>query len=96
MPEPSWLWEALPPTETFNFEATGKQQPCPETTVEELSAPLDTACPLKMIRNAEVAPGQRQIFDSSLRPIQIRLGALPLLLVARLIVRRRVRSFVTR
>lgn len=93
MPETELGAEAPLPTETFNFEATGETAAVPETTEEPSAPALDTGALEDDTANAEVAPANGQIFDSSLRPIQIGLGALfLLLLVSWLIVRRRVRS----
>ncbi len=94
MPGADLALEAPLPTETFNFEATAETAFMPEAMTEEEGAPaLDTAALEDGAANAEVAAAEEQIFDSSLRPLQIGLGVLfLLLLVAWLIVRRRVRS----
>ncbi|MBP6017206.1 MAG: hypothetical protein KA586_10845 [Candidatus Promineofilum sp.] len=90
--------EAPLPAETSNFEATAETASIPETAVEEEEAPAldtaDTAAPEDTVNNTEVVAAEEQSFSSSLRPLQIGLGVLfLLLLVTWLIVRRRVRSF---
>lgn len=93
MPGGDLALEAPLPTETFDFEGTAEIASIPETVVEEEAPALDTAALEDDTVNAEVAPAEEQIFDSSLRPLQIGLGVLfLLLLVAWLLVRRRVRS----
>lgn len=93
MPGGDLALEAPLPTGTFNLEAPAEAAAGPETT-EDLSAPLpDSAALDDSAAVAEVAPAEEQAFGSSLRSLQIGLGVLfLLLLVAWLLVRRRVRS----
>lgn len=85
--------EAPLPTETFELEAPVEMASVPEMT-EAPNAPVADAVAFDgSVTNAEVAVAERQLSDSSLRLLQIGLGVLfLLLLVAWLIVRRRVRS----